>query len=325
MTPDQPSETPAAGGAHAVVCTLAEGTYFCGVAALANSLVKAGFRGDIVVGYRGAPPSWLGDLRPDDASGGYLVAEGVRLRLVAMGGTWHINNLKPRLIAEIFGTTGAELVYYFDTDVFITGAWETIAGWTRHGVVLVQDVSNSDMPPQHVYRRAWERLALGRGYPVRAVTGYVNGGCIGLSRGNAAFADVWADLMTALEEEGMDMSRIRYEGGRLEFAAMDQDVLNAATMASDIPVALLGCEVMGVYPRRGVVMPHAMFGKKPWIRPYIVDALRGLPPGRVHLAFWNFVDGPIRPFARLALARKRMAVRIAQAIGLLHVRVSREL
>lgn len=310
-----------------VVCTLAEGHYFCGVAALANSLVRSGFRGEIIVGYRGTRPRWLNDLEPDVRPHSWLVSPGVRLCLVEMPGPWHLNNLKPRLISDIFHSIrpDAARVYYLDSDIVIRCPWVTLSDWTRHGVVLVHDVSNTFMPSQHVYRRAWQALAESRGYICRDVTGYMNGGCIGLSRSNADFVRVWADLMEALETEGIDMSRIKYEGGRLEFSSMDQDILNAAVMASDLPVALLGAESMGAYPRRGDIMPHAMFDRKPWVRSYILDAFRGMPPGRTHLAYWTFVDGPIRPFGALTLARKRLMVKIARTIGYFHVRIPRDL
>jgi hypothetical protein len=47
-----------------------------------------------------------------------------------------------------------------------------------------------------------------------------------------------------------------------------------------------------------------MFQKKPWSRKYLLDALRGFPPDRTHLAYWEFVDGPIGPFNRVELVGK---------------------
>ena len=65
-----------------VVCTLAEGEYFHGVAALINSLVQAEFEGNVVVGYRGSKPHWLASLRPGDTVDVYL---GYRMCPVAFG------------------------------------------------------------------------------------------------------------------------------------------------------------------------------------------------------------------------------------------------
>jgi hypothetical protein len=153
----------------------------------------------------------------------------------------------------------------------------------------------------------------------------MNSGCVGLSRENADFARIWQDLMYGLEAENIDMSVIKFEGGLVEFAKMDQDVLNVTVMATQTPLALLGREAMGVYPRNGAILPHAMFDKKPWVRPYLLDALRGIPPGRAHLAFWDFVSGPIHPFGRWTLRRKRLTLANARVISLFHVRISRDL
>ena len=40
--------------------------------------------------------------------------------------------------------------------------------------------------------------------------------------------------------------------------------------------------------------------------------LRGIPPDRAHLAYWEFVDGPIRPFNRLELKKKKIEVATAR-------------
>jgi hypothetical protein len=318
---------PICNAARDVVCTLAEGSYFHGLAALTNSLVAAGFKGSIVVGYRGSKPPWLGKLDKDGTLDSFLVASEVRLQLVEVPGPWHLANYKGHLMQKVFVeiVPDADLVYFFDTDIVIKHSWDTFAAWARQGVVLVLDVADSYMSPHHVYRRAWRALAAKQDRKCRDFTGYVNSGCVGINRVYAEFAEVWSLLMEELARDGVDMQEMKNLTGPLEFSRMDQDVLNATVMATDAPIALLGAEAMGFFPYTGAVMPHATFQKKPWSRNYILDALRGFPPSRSYLAYWEFVDDPIRPFSRLELRKKKIQVAIARLIGLLHSRSSRDL
>ena len=313
-------------GPH-VVCTLAEGSYFNGLAALANSLVRAGFEGNIVVGYRGGRPAWLEALEKDQALDAYLVTSEVRLQFIEVPGTWHLANYKGHLMQQIFReiVPDADLVYFFDTDIFIKHSWETLAAWAHHGVVLVLDMADTYMSPHHVYRRAWRTLAERQNRKCRDFTGYVNSGCVGVNRAFAEFPRVWSVLMEELEREGADMLKMKNLSGRLEFARMDQDVLNATIMATDTPIALLGYEAMGLFPWWGEVMPHAVHYQKPWVRNYIFDALRGFPPNRTYRDYWKFVDGPIRPFGEFELKRKKAAVALARLIGRFHTRSLRDL
>jgi len=313
-------------GPH-VVCTTAEGSYFYGLAALANSLVQAGFKGSIVVGYRHGKPTWLATLERDPQSDAHLVTPEVRLQLVEVPGTWHLANYKGHLMHQIFHeiVPDAELVYFFDTDICIDRSWETFAAWAHHGVVVALDMADSYMSPHHVYRRAWRALAKRANRDCRDFTGYVNSGCVGINRRYAEFAEVWGLLMEQLEKDGADMRRMKNWTGPLEFSRMDQDVLNATIMATDTPIAVLGFEAMGLFPWANTVMPHAMFHRKPWARNYIVDALRGFPPNHIYRNYWKFADGPIRPFGEFELKRKRTAVAIARLIGLLRTRSYRDL
>lgn len=318
------ADAPALGAAH-VVCTVAEGAYFNGVAALINSLVAAGFRGDVVVAYRGALPDWVGALAPDAGTDTRAVAPGVRLRTIPLPGAWHLGNLRPQLIVDIFARTRAELVFYFDTDIVVTGPWDAFARWAANGIVAALDVADSFMPANHAFRHEWRRLAATKGYACAETTGYFNSGCVGIGRAHADFAAVWRDLMLALEVEGADMRTLKDSSGKVEFSRMDQDMLNIAIMAAGAPISALGYESMGLYPRANQMMAHAMFYKKPWCRPYILDALRGIPPGQSHLAYWRHIDGPIQPFSPLSRRLRRVEVAIARFIGLLHVRDSRDL
>jgi hypothetical protein len=298
------------------------------VAALANSLDRAGFKGSIVVGYRGIRPAWLEGLEKDSTLDAYLVTSEVHLQLIEIPGAWHLANHKGHLIKQIFDEIlpSADLVYFFDTDILITHRWSTLAAWARNGVVVVLDMADTYMSPHHVYRRAWQALAAKTNRQCREFTGYVNSGCVGIKRQFAEFAEVWALLMEELEREGADMSKIKnWTTGRLEFSRMDQDVLNATIMATDTPIALLGAEAMGWFPGTGEVMPHALLHKKPWVRNYIFDALRGFPPDRVNRTYWQFVEGPIRPFSEWDLKRKKTALTIAHLIGLFHTRSYRDL
>ena len=131
--------------------------------------------------------------------------------------------------------------------------------------------------------------------------------------------------MEELERERVDMRKMKNATGRLEYSRMDQDVLNATIMATETPICLLGSEAMGMFPFVNTIMPHAMWHRKPWQRNYIFDALRGLPPGRTHRAYWEFVDSPIRPFNEFTLLRKRAQFTVGHMISLLHSRSSRDL
>lgn len=310
-----------------VVCTLGEGSYLLGVAGLVNSLVHAGFVGKVLVGYRGDLPAWLEPFRKDEAADLIQITPDVAVQMVKVDGHWHLNNAKAHFIAAVAErhAADAEVVYYLDSDIVVTHPWPIFAEWAMQGVVLVHDIADSNMSPHHAYRHAWRELAAANGHACRAVTGYFNGGCIGFCRRDVRFVQVWRALMDAAETAGVDMGTMKDSAGRLEFARRDQDVLNAAVMATDTPLSLLGFEVMGQYPWVNTIIPHAIHFKKPWQRNYVFDALRGFPPNRTHMAYWRFVDGPVRPFTAAQIAWKRRQLKLGRLISLLHVRSLRDL
>lgn len=307
---------------------LAERTYFHGVAALSNSLVRNNFIGHIVVGYRGALPPWEGPVQPtrDEA---LAITETTDIRFVCMEDDdregWSLGNLKPhfllRVAAEIHPNFAS--LWYFDVDIVLKTDWSNFARWSEAGVVLVLDIAETFMPATHLFRRAWSALAAEIGLTTRAVEGYFNSGCIGLRREQFRLLEVWAALIDRHAANGATMQQLVCRQGMPEFAKMDQDLLNAAVMASDVSYAVLGIEAMDAFPS-AEIMSHALIFAKPWSRNYIRDALAGFQPDAPHQAFWQYADGPIRPFTARDWTRKRRALRIARLIGHLKRRTVRD-
>lgn len=301
------------------VCVLVEGSYFHGMAVLLNSLIRSGFVGELIVGYRGDLPPWLVALHGNGSSASSPVAEHVTLRLVSITSDWHLTNLKAAFMQQIFDEINPDLqvLFYFDADILVNCAWANFERWVRHGVVLVLDMAETYMPAQHAFRREWSAMAERCGRTSRAVNGYVNGGCVGLSRAHIEIVRVWGALMARLHSEGLDMRKIVAPDGMPEYAKMDQDILNAAVMATDVPLSLLGVEAMDIFPSANI-MTHYMIFSKPWRRRYIVDALKGFPPSRNEWYFWNLVNNPVQSMTPSELRAARRRLKIARLIG--HVR-----
>ncbi len=298
-----------------VVCILAERSYFHGAAALSNSLVRNGFTGHIVVGYRGALPRWSGPVQP--AVGlPQAITPGADIQFVEWLGDWHLSNQKPHFLLHVAGALYPEFasLWYFDCDIVIKTAWEHFARWTRDAMVLVLDLAETFMPDNHIFRREWQALATAAGLGHRAVSGYFNGGCLGLPSGEVEFLRIWARLMQGLADLGYDMSALKSLTGRPEFAKMDQDVMNAAVMAADTPFNVLGIEAMDAFPSANI-MSHAMVFSKPWQRDYIHDGLLGYQPDPAHLAYWTYADGPIRSFTPAEWRRKRAILKLTRLMG----------
>ena len=75
----------------AVACTIYEGEYHYGVGALANSLYRQGYRGDLWVGRRGDLPPWAA---PVDRDGTFRVTTDLRSASWSSspGSMWHASS-----------------------------------------------------------------------------------------------------------------------------------------------------------------------------------------------------------------------------------------
>ena len=297
-----------------VLCTLFEGDYHFGLAALINSLAQSGFQGSIAAGYRGALPPWIDQLKPLDREGSYEVSPGVRIEFMRLDTAVHFTNIKPQFMQQLIRDRGCKYIWYFDPDIVVRCPWSFYVRWVRHGVALCEDI-NGNLPANHPLRHRWSELVSPAGLRnPQPLSTYFNAGFIGLPATCSGFLDLWQKVTRIAESKGLD-TRAFGKGDRTHpFSKADQDTLNIAAMYSEYPLTTMGAEAMGFVPG-GVTMFHAVGALKPWRKKMIWSALLGVPPSNVDKAFLACVNDPIRSYSRLGLAGRRIRCRIGALIG----------
>jgi hypothetical protein len=298
-----------------LVCTLFEGDYHFGLAALINSLVRFGFQGDIVAGYRGALPPWTDQLKRCGENGRYEVAPGVGIEFLRLDTPVHFTNLKPEFMRKLIGErSGCKRIWYFDPDIVIRAPWTFFEEWVRHGVALCEDV-NGAMPANHPIRLRWMELVSPLGLKdAQPLSTYYNGGFIGLPTSCSGFLERWETAMRLAEAEGLDARGFATVDRTNPFHKGDQDAMNIAAMYSEHPLTTLGAEGMD-FRYGGVVMHHAIGSPKPWRKKMILSALSGVPPSGSDKAYLAHVTHPIRCYSQPRLAAKRLSCAVGALIG----------
>ena len=305
------------------VCTLFEGGYHPGVGALANSLHACGFRGTLWVGFRGDLPPWA----PSDASGseaGMPLPDGMRLRFVPLETSDHLTNHKPDFMLRVADLAPAATRFlYLDPDIVVRAPWAFFEDWMDAGVASVEDV-NSPLDDSHPRRASWRKYYEPRGLALRTRTPvYVNGGCLGVARGNLGFLTLWRDIQLMMAEAIGGLGAANIGGGQMKegqghpgfcFNKTDQDALNVAMMAWNGEISVMGREAMDFAPG-GYVMSHALGAPKPWAKSYFRCALDGFPPTRADKEFWNHVSTPIPVFSPAVARRRGAAMAAASFLG----------
>jgi hypothetical protein len=297
------------------VCTLFDGDYHYGLAALINSLVRNGFRGTIVAGHRGAVPPWINQLNALGCNN-YEVSPGVGIEFIRLDTPIHLTNLKPEFMKRVIGERNhSGYIWYFDPDIVIRCPWAFYLRWVKHGICLCEDV-NSFRPADHPVRLGWMELVRPLGWIPNGhrLSRYYNAGFIGLATEYSRFLDRWEDAQRIAVAEGYDPRGFGTGGFLNLFPAADQDALNIAAMYSEYPLTTVGAEGMGFSPGEGV-MYHAIGPPKPWGKNMFVSALRGRPPSPSDKAYLENTAGPIRLYSRIGLARRRAACALGAALG----------
>lgn len=313
----------------AAICTLFEGNYHLGVAALVNSLVANEFVGDIFVGYRGDLPQWVkaSNVSVDwewEGMTGMKISTHINLFFLPLNTDYHFTNYKPNFMLELWNgpAKDAEEIYYLDPDIVVCLNWSTFKLWVEAGVALCSDV-NSPMTRNHPKRVKWRAYFKDFNLDLNFKTEiYVNGGFVGVRRSDQEFLEIWMKIQESMASRIGGLSKSSLKGEKMDPAEMtifspfgktDQDALNAAVEAYNEPISMLGREAMG-FEKKYAILPHALGQPKPWDKNYLQSALKGFIPKQIDKQYWNFADGPIKVFSNIKVKRKKVAINIASLI-----------
>lgn len=294
-------------------CTLCEGDYHHGAAALLNSLVACGFEGVYVIGWRGQPPPWAAQL-PRDSSG-CLIVGGVRVLLEEINSPCSLAHVKPHFMLDILGrlVPQAGAVCYADPDIVIEAPWSFFESWTGRGVALCEDCCFPNLSRHHYLRQCWRELAETKmGLTTDALMDRdFNSGFAGVRREDAPFLETWRDVLEQMEKAGVPLAGLK-PGTRFDpFFGTDQDAMNIAAMHHSGRLSTLGTEGMG-FSGGMTAMWHAVEPPKPWCRPFVWDLLRtGRAVPQSHRQFWRHAVGPVQSWSAADLAFKRLDLRAA--------------
>ena len=307
-----------------VVCTLFEGDYHYGVAALTNSLYKNDFRGDIYAGYKGVLPLWASksiinyDLNWEGAST-LKVTDDLYIHFLPLDTHYHLTNYKPNFMLEVWNgiSKHAKGMFYFDPDIIVNCTWNYFEEWISFGVALVHEISSNDMPPSHPLRKKWEKVIIKSNKNIiNQLYSYINGGFCGVHEKNKTFLYDWIDITNSgMKYFGLTATQFKHNLNRTNlFYAQDQDALNITAMCSDAPISEMGPEAMD-FINGGFTMSHAIGSPKPWSKSYLLSCLKGNPPSLTDKLFWKHVETPLNIANNLTIKSKKYSIKIASFIS----------
>lgn len=305
------------------ICTLYEGHYHHGVAALTNSLYNNGFRGCVYVGYRGDLPSWAIAAKDNpllhwEGGRSLNVAEGVDLHFLPVSPNSHLTNYKPDFMLQLWDGPAKNIdkMFYFDPDIVIKCNWNFFENWVENGVALVHEITANDMTINNPIRGMWAKIINeNEGRVINSLTSYSNAGFFGLNKRHITFIQNFSKfIFLAKEKYDVDLNVFHFTNRADPFFAKDQDVMNIAAMCSAVPLSEMGPEAMD-FIHGGFTMSHAIGGPKPWKKKFILSALKGSPPSLAEKAFWKNVGLPIKTFSTRTKKNKSLSIKAASFIG----------
>ena len=306
---------------NSIVCTLFEGHYHYGVAALVNSLYSNGFRGIVYAGYKGELPAWSQKASINsniDWQGcrTLQLAENLSVHFLPVDTRRHLTNYKSLFMLELMKFTDVGL-FYIDPDIIIKCKWSYFEDWITYGVAVVQEISSNILSPNHPKRARWKQVIVSCGKQIqRELHHYYNGGFCGVSKRNKEFLETWEKIMCiGIHEYGMDDNHFSKKIDQLSmFPVADQDAFNIAAMCSTSPTSDFGPEGMD-FQHGGWLMSHATGKPKPWATRYLRNALKGKKASLAQKNYWIYANGIIQTMPTSRVKRKKAAIRFGSLIN----------
>lgn len=308
---------------NSVVCTLFEGKYHYGVAALINSLYKNGFEGTFYIGYRGALPAWANAAKHNSKIywPGNLcldIAAGITLVFIPITTSYHFTNYKPDFMLQLLNTVAkdADAIFYFDPDIVIKCEWKFFKKWVSYGVAVVHENLYNDLPSTHPFRKVWAEIAeRNNNKIVRQLHAYISGGFCAVKTTQIKFLESWSAFLKIGETQyQVDLSKFNGYGRLDPFCYPDQDALNIALSCYEGEICEMGPDAMDFTPG-GFIMSHAVGHPKPWNKNFMLHVLKANPPSRPEKEFWKNVQYPIAVFSSGMIRFKLLSLHAAAFIG----------
>ncbi len=297
-----------------VVC-LYDRSFHLGVAALANSLVKSGFKGLINIGHRdNILPEWVAQLKAI-ADNYYVLSPDVNLHFTRVETDMHLGYYKPYFLKEtIADNTSTNKFYYFDVDILIKAPWEVYTKWLETGVCLCLDNAFHYVHHNHPWRKDWRKISEEKEIYFNNTPHYYNSGFVGIDRNSVILIDRWIFITEKYRKMGGNIGEFVKEAyGSFKG---DQDLLNAAiTVSSDVEISTMGKEAMG-FTLPATMMWHAVGELKPWNKIFTFQMIRlGQGPTMAEKMFFSFCKYPLIIFTPLTCKIKKLDLRFAAFLG----------
>jgi hypothetical protein len=298
------------------ICTLFEGDYHLGAAALVNSLSAHGFKGKVYAGYRGPLPPWASLPNP---AGTLDITSDITVHFIPLKTTIHLTNHKPGFMLDLWQhhCPDADALFYFDPDIVIKCRWSFFEEWAGFGVAICRDI-NGDMPNTHPLRQMWRQILAPLNINLqRQMDFYVNGGFVGVVKTQKAFVEVWQRIISLMGSLDINLNKLSQGDRTLPFCFPDQDALNIACMAYSGDLSAVGADGMDFqWGGGGRIMSHAAGGIKPWRKRFLLTLLTKFQrPSIADHGFVANLDGPLYPFQPARLREIKLDLFLTRAFG----------